>query len=137
LKEEKMPSLQRGQVYQKPSGTWAYRYYDENGKRREVARFKTRTEAGEALRAVVDELRLGRPAQRDLTVQELVDEYLAQHVCEDNTLRTLKTYLKHATGTFGEVRLDRLQVSEIGAWRKRLPERSAHHIHKAFRQVLG
>ena len=34
------------------------------------------------------------------------------------------------------MRVDRLQAREIGAWRKRLPEKSAWHIHKALRQVL-
>jgi integrase len=40
-----MPSVQRGQVYRKPSGTWAYRFRDESGRRREIAKFKTRREA--------------------------------------------------------------------------------------------
>jgi integrase len=33
-------------------------------------------------------------------------------------------------------RIDRLQASEVGAWRKRLPEKSGWHVHKALRQVL-
>lgn len=36
----------------------------------------------------------------------------------------------------GDVALVRLGLLELGAWRKRLPERSAHAIHKALRQVL-
>jgi hypothetical protein len=44
-----MPSVQRGQVYRKPSGTWAFRFRDESGQRREVAKFATRTEASRAL----------------------------------------------------------------------------------------
>jgi integrase len=35
------------------------------------------------------------------------------------------------------VRIDRLQVAELGAWRRHLPERSAWGIHKALRQVLA
>jgi hypothetical protein len=49
-----MPSVQRGQVYKKPSGTWAFRYRDESGRRREVAQFSTRTDAGEALNRKLD-----------------------------------------------------------------------------------
>jgi integrase len=65
-----------------------------------------------------------------------VDEFLAQHVAEENTIRTLKARLRYATDAFGSVRVDRLQAREVGAWRRRLPERSAWHIHKALRQVL-
>lgn len=39
-------------------------------------------------------------------------------------------------GGFKDVRIDRLTVTEIGTWRKRLPERSAWAITKALRQVL-
>jgi integrase len=73
-----------------------------------------------------------------------VDEYVGQHAAEANTIRTLKDRLRYATegprldgqGGFGNLRIDRLTVTEIGAWRKRLPERSAWAITKAPRQVL-
>jgi integrase len=132
-----MPSLQRGQVYKKPSGTWAYRFRDENGQRRELAKFHTRTEAAHALDEALRLVRLGGLGlRRDLTLQELVDDFFAQHVAEENTLRALRERLRYATDTFGDVRLDRLQAREVGAWRKRLPERSAWGIHKALRQAL-
>jgi hypothetical protein len=138
-----MPSVQRGQVYKKPSGTWAFRYRDESGRRREFAQFETRTEALEALGRKLEEvsaLRRGDVAvvrrRQTPTLADLVDEFLAQHVAEENTLRTLRERLRYATDTFGAVRVDRLQASEIGAWRKRLPEKSAWHVHKALRQVL-
>jgi integrase len=132
-----MPSIQRGQVYRKPSGTWAYRYRDENGTRREVAQFTTRTEAAEALDQALRLVRLGGLGiRRDLTLDELVDDFLAQHVAEENTIKTLRERLRYTTEAFGAVRVDRLQAREIGAWRKRLPEKSAWHIHKALRQVL-
>ena len=35
-----------------------------------------------------------------------------------------------------DVKIDRLNPTEIGAWRKALPARSAFGIHKALRQVL-
>jgi integrase len=80
-----------------------------------------------------------------LTLQELVDEYVDQHSAEAKTVSTLKARLRYATegpaldgaGGFGSLRIDRLIVPELGAWRKRLPERSAHAIHKALRQVLA
>jgi integrase len=52
-------------------------------------------------------------------------------------MRKLTSYLRHVTRSFGDVRLDRLQVNEISARRKRLPQGSAFDILKAFRQVLG
>ena len=55
----------------------------------------------------------------------------------ENTKATLRARLKYATGRFDDVRLDRLAVSELRAWRPTLPPGSAWHIVKALRQVLG
>ncbi len=130
-----VPSSQRGQVYKrKGRPTWRIRYYAD-GVRQELAGYKSKGEASDALRDALDGVR-NPHVRRELTVTELVDEYLAQHVAEENTIATLTHRLKHVTGAFGDTRLDRLLVPEIAAWRKRLPEGSAWHIHKAFRQVL-
>src|SRR5215216_1995577 len=51
-------------------------------------------------------------------------------------MRTLEERLRYATATFGDLQIDRLTVTEIGSWRKRLPEGSAWGITKALRQVL-
>lgn len=40
-------------------------------------------------------------------------------------MRTLRERLKYAAAKFGSTRIDRLDVAEIGRWRKTLPERSA------------
>src|SRR3954453_19375734 len=69
-------------------------------------------------------------------VQELVEEDLEKHIAEANTVATLTFRLKHVTSAFGDRRLDRLHDLEVAAWRKKLPEGSAWHIHKAMRQVL-
>jgi integrase len=132
-----MPSSQRGEVYKRPGRrTWTLRYYDADGVRREDGGYRTKGEASDALERVLDRVRLGPHARRDLTVQELVDEFLDQYVAEENTLATLKARLKYLTKTFGDVRLDRLHVPGLAAWRKRLPAGSAWHITKASRQVL-
>ena len=91
-----------------------------------------------------------RPSPAPLTLSELVDEYLEQHVAEANTIRALRDRLKLATDGIpvkpraterehglGAIRVDRLDARTVGAWRKRLPEGSAWHAHKALRQVLG
>lgn len=71
-----------------------------------------------------------------LTLNELCDEFLAQHAAEPNTLRTLRHRLVSTRRTFGAVRVDRLVPQEIALWRKSLPPRSAWAYTKALRQVL-
>jgi hypothetical protein len=126
-----MPSLQRGQVYKLASG-WVIRYY-ENGQRHQRNGFETKSAAALALAEALNTPQ----AHRDLTVQELVDEYLAQHIAEPSTIATLGYSLKHVTAAFGDVRVELLRVAELRGWRKRLPAGSAWHIVKALRQVLN
>jgi integrase len=125
-----VPSGQTGQLFKLDGGSWAYRYYDATGKRRQHGRFATKGEASMALEKAL------RRHRDPITVGELVDEYLAQHIAEDNTIATLSARLKHAKSAFADVRVDRLHVPEIAAWRKKLPAGSAWHIAKALRQVL-
>jgi integrase len=131
-----MPSVQRGQLYQR-NGKWGFRYYEADGTRRRRGGFETRTEALQVLDHVLAGVRLGPLARRELSVQELVDEYLSQHIAEENTIRTLTARLKYATDAFGDRPLGRLTVPDVKAWRKRLPAGSAWHIHKCLRQVLN
>jgi integrase len=145
-----MPGRQRG-FARRRGKTWAAGWYDAENREQFKGGFNTRTEALDFARARVDEtdaLRRGDVAavrrQTMPTLGELAREYLEQHNAEQNTLRTLRERLRYSTdgpGLDGEsgwrdVRVDRLDVRAIGAWRKRLPERSAHGIHKALRQVL-
>ena len=128
-----MPTKQRGSLVRPSRGRgWAYRIYVD-GKRSYKGGFETKNEAADALRAALED---EAPA-RKLTVQELVDEYLEQHVCEDNTLATLSARLRYLSSTFGETKLERLggMAPQLGAWRKQLPAGSAWHIVKAARQV--
>ena len=79
-----MPSVQRGQVYKrKGRSTWSIRHYDEHRVRHERAGFETKSEAAAVLENILDGMRLGPLARRELTIQELVDEYLAQHIAEN------------------------------------------------------
>jgi integrase len=145
-----MPSVQRGSVVKR--GTrWGARWYDENGARSFQGGFGTRSAARAFVDSKVEEvaaLRRGDPSairRREMpTLGELVDEYVGQHSAEANTIRTLKARLRYATegpkldgqGGWKDLRIDRLTITEIGAWRRHLPERSAWAIHKALRQVL-
>jgi integrase len=145
-----MPSVQRGQVG-KRGRRWQARWYDEAGERRSQGGFETRSAAREFVDSKVDgvaALRRGDPAalrRREVpTLGELVEEFIGQHSAEASTIAALRKRLRYAldgprldkVGGWRDVRIDRLQPHEIGAWRKRLPARSAFGIHKAFRQAL-
>ncbi len=134
-----MPSVRTGAVYKLAGGSWAYRYRDADGRRQQVGGWKTKGEASLALASALDNARLDGLGirRRELTLSEVVDEYLAQHQAEDNTLAGLTALLRHATAAFGHLTLDRLTVPEVGAWRKRLSPGSAWQTHKALRQVLN
>lgn len=138
-----MPADQAGAV-DRVKKSWRARWYDESGARRTRAGFATKSAARAFLAQRVDEtaaLRRGDPGairrREPPTLNELADEYLAQHVAEANTIATLTARLKRARDAFGDVRVDRLSVAELRAWRKGLPERSAWHYTKALRQLLG
>ncbi len=137
-----VPSVQSGQVLRRPGG-WYARWYDQDGVRRFEGGFATKGEARDFVNRMVDTVAKRRRGdvvavcrQNMPTLIELVEEFVGQHVAEQNTIATLEQRLKHATKAFGDTRVDRLDVKEISAWRKRLPERSAWHIAKALRQVL-
>jgi len=138
-----MPSVQRGQVVKRGPKNYGARWYDENDVRRYRGGFTTRSDAREWVDSHtrdVTALRNGEvPAVRRQTMptlSELVTEYLEQHTAERNTIATLTSRLNYATTAFGDVRVDRLHVPQLAAWRKRLPAGSAWHIVKALRQVL-
>jgi integrase len=131
-----MPSVQRGQVYRKPSGTWAYRYRDADERRREVAKFRTKSEASEALRGALDDVRLGTSRRRDVSVAELVDRFLAAHEADDLTLTKLAAQLRRAKTDLGERPIADLRPDELAAWRRSLPA-NRHHQFRAVAQVLN
>jgi Phage integrase central domain len=130
-----MAAHQSGQVFKVADGSWSYRFRTSDGKRPQRGGFKSKGEAATALRQALDHARTGR--REPLRLDSLVREYLDGHQAEENTIRTLGWRLRYATDAFGDVPVDRITVSEVRAWRSRLPERSAWHVHKALRQVLG
>jgi integrase len=138
-----MPSEQRGSVERLNSG-WAARWRDENGRRCQQGGLATRSEAHRWLHGTVGEvaaLRRGDPSalrRRTMpTLREHATGYLAAYTGERNSKRTLEARLGYALAAFGDTPLDRLDAVLLAAWRGRLPERSAHAIVKALRQVLN
>lgn len=146
-----MPSLQRGTVVKRGVGKWGARWCDETGKRRYQGGFDTKTAAREFLDEKVDEIAALRRGdvralrRREMpTLGQLVEEFIRQHSAEESSINALRTRLRYALdgakldGKSGwrDIRIDHLQPAEIGAWRNRLPARSAFGIVKALRQAL-
>ena len=145
-----MPAEQRGSVYPTSRG-FGIQWRDEDGTRRRQAGFTSRSEARRWFEDIERKRMRGEtPAPSPLTLRELVDEYLDQHVAEANTIRALRDRLKLAVDGIpvkprgvereyglGSIRVERLDARAVGAWRKRVPAGSAWHAHKALRQVLS
>jgi hypothetical protein len=55
-----------------------------------------------------------------LTLACLVEEYLAQHDAQPETIEKLRWLLAKAVRSFGDRRLGELRSQEIGTWRMRL-----------------
>jgi integrase len=96
---------------------WAYRYrVDGRGSARpQVGGFASQGEALQALKIALERLhrRNGRLAQ--ITLSELVQEYLAQHEAAPRTIAKLRWLLAKATRAFGDRRFVELRSDEIGA----------------------
>jgi hypothetical protein len=103
-----MPAIQRGQVYKLGGGSWAYRYRDAAGRRRQVGGFNTKSEAAAVLDEQLRRMRLGGLYREEITLADLVERYLAQHQADPATLRKLSYDLRHGVRAFGDVRIDRL-----------------------------
>jgi integrase len=136
---------QQGQVFKLktrgPGGkpTWAYRYRVDGRRsaRPQVGGFASQGEATQALHAALERLhrRNGRLAQ--ITLSELVAEYLAQHEAEPRTIAKLRWLLAKAVCAFGDRRVVELRSDEIAAWRTGLPAGHRFEATQALRQVLN
>jgi hypothetical protein len=72
-----------------------------------------------------------------LTLQELVEEYLAQHDAEPETIDKLGGLLAKALRAFGGRRPPELRSQEIAAWRMTISAGHRFEATKALRQVLA
>jgi hypothetical protein len=114
---------------------WAYRYRVDGSfsKRPQVGGFATRDEAERALRRELARLRPGR----EMTVTELVEEYLKIHQAAPSTIEKLRWLLSKATAVFGGQLISELRSEEICAWRGTLPEGYRFEATQALRQILN
>jgi integrase len=67
---------------------------------------------------------------------ELVDEYLAQHDAQPETIEKLRWLLAKAVCVFGDRRLGQLRSQEIAGWRMTIPPGHRFEATQALRQVL-
>jgi integrase len=137
-----MPQTQRGQAYRLGDGRWGLRYYDNDGKRRRVSPFPSKSAALKHFRDAVEPQLRGEPvALPDLTLAEFTDVYLERHaaVVRGRTVKILRDRLKYATRDYGDVRLSELErmSGELAGWRAKLPAGSRFAIMVALRQTLG
>ncbi len=116
--------LQHGQVFKLRGGTeekslWAYRFRvgGRGSSRVQRGGFASERDASEALERALERVRRDRGCGTALTLAELVDEYLAQHDGEPETIAKLRWLLTKAVKTFGTRRLPQLRSQEIAAWR--------------------
>jgi integrase len=137
-----MPARQRGSARRLPSGKWQLRYYDHDGKRHTGGLFKTKTEALDHYRDVIEPKLAGSAAQRsEMTLRELVDVYLNRHgqIRSERTIRTLRERLVRPLYAYGDVTLRELDgmAGDLADFRATLPERYAHGVMRSLRQVFG
>ena len=71
------------------------------------------------------------------TSSPLVDEYLAQHDAQPETIAKLRWLLSKAVREFGDQRLGQLRAQEIAAWRMTIPAGHRFEATEALRQVLS
>jgi len=97
---------------------WGYRYRVGGRGSRRVQRggFQSERDAGEALERALERLRRANGTASTLTLAALVDEYLAQHDAQPETIEKLRWLLAKAVAEFGDRRLGELRSQEIAAW---------------------
>jgi len=137
--------VQQGQVIRMKSSDadgcarWAYRYRIAGRGSLRVQRggFASERDAAEALERALERLRRANGTAPTLTLAELVDEYLAQHDAQPETIKKLRWLLTKAVCVFGDRRLGQLRAQEIAAWRMTIPPGYRFEATQALRQVLA
>jgi integrase len=136
--------LQQGQVFRLTSSgadgraLWAYRYRvgGRGSKRVQRGGFASKQDAGEALERALERLRRANSTATTLTLAELIDEYLAQHDAQPETIEKLRWLLAKAVRAFGDRRIGELRSQEIAVWRMTIPPGHRFEATQALRQVL-
>src|SRR5213593_2741098 len=137
--------MRQGQVFElrkravDGSPVWAYRYRTGGSASRRLQRggFASERDVAEALERALEHLRRQNGVGSTLTLKELVEEYLAQHDAEPETIDKLCWLLAKALRVFGGRRLPELRSQEIAAWRMTISPGHRFEATQALRQVLA
>jgi hypothetical protein len=108
-------STQRGQIFRAPAGSWAIRYYEVNGRRRQKHGFRSKSEARTAPEDALRRVRLGPLHRPNVTLRELTTAYLGQHEAAPSTLVWLRENLRPALEVFGDEPIGALRADQVGA----------------------
>src|SRR6266498_3735574 len=123
-----------------PDGTalWGYRYRTGGRGSGRVQRggFCSERDARESLERALERVRRANGTGTALTLTGLVDEYLAQHDAQPETIEKLRWLLAKAVSEFGDRRLGELRSQEIAAWRMTIAPGHRFEATQALRQVL-
>ena len=98
--------------------------------------FASERDASEALERALEHVRRERGCGSALTLGELVDEYLAQHAGEPETIEKLRWLLTKAVKAFGTRRLPELRSQAIASWRMTIAPGHRFEATQALRQAL-
>src|SRR6266487_4138537 len=136
--------VQKGQTIELtrrgPSGEplWAYRYRTggRGSKRVQRGGFASEQDARDALERELERVRREARIARRLTLDELVETYLAQHDVQPVTIEKLRYLLGKATAVFGERKIGEMTSQEIAEWRMKLSPGYRFEATQALRQVL-
>jgi transposase len=122
----------------RPGGTplWGYRYRTggRGSERVQHGGFGSEQDARESLERALERVRRANGTGTTLTLAGLVDEYLAQHDAQPETIEKLRWLLSKAVSEFGSQRLGQLRSQEIAAWRMTIP---AGHRFEATQAIYG
>jgi integrase len=128
--------MQRGETEKLPSGRWRVRWYDAQGNRQSGGTYALRRDALLALQERVPSHRNLRPANADVTLDELAERFLATYEAKLSTRKRVTYQLGIAQRAFGSYPIRDLTSEDIARWRLTLPERSRSQIHSVLSMAL-
>jgi integrase len=138
-----MPAEQRGSLRRLPSGKVQLRYYDAEGNRQTGGVFPTRTAAFNHYRQVIEPSLNGEAAVEapPATFEELVEVFLGRFetIRSPRTVRSMRERLARPLKAYGSTPLHDLERmgGVLADFRATLPERYAHDVMRALRQVFA
>lgn len=128
--------MQRGWVQKLPSGRWSIQWRNADGRQVRGGTYARKSDALAALRERVPASRHHAPADRDVTLGELVERFLRSYEAAPATRKRVAYQLGLATRAMGDTPIRRITPEDVSAWRLTLPAGSRHQIHAVLKMVL-